>query len=297
MKKYLSHILVLALLAGMTACGSKNDSEGSEAKAFKDSQEQKSDDSKSFDELLLNIPAPSEIPYLLLTTGADFNESIINPYTNVDRYMTTEEVKALNLGVYGADLAYLSSYDKTQDAINYMGSMKKLADELGATTSYDREMVTRFETNLGDKDSLYKIIDSGMSQADLLLKSEDRGDIAIMLTIGSFAEGLYIATQLIAQYPEDIFTEEQKYTVLTPLIRVILEQEKSLNDLIKLAGSVPANDTMNTLVSGLKTLQEHYAALDIEEKINNNQGADLLSDESLKDIIDQVAVVRNSITD
>jgi len=297
MKKIIFQVLILTLIIGMTACGSKKGSEGSESDAFNDSQKEDSDAAESFEELLLHIPSPSEIPYLLFTTGADFNESIVNPYTKVDQYQTTEEVKALNLGVYGADLGYLSSYDKTQDAINYMTSMKKLADGLGATTSYDLEMFNRFETNLGTKDSLYKIIDQGMSQADVILKSQDRGDIAAMLTVGSFTEGLYISTQLIAQYPEDIFSEEQKYTVLTPLIRVILEQEKSLDDLIKLASNVPANDKMNSIISDLKTLQDHYGALNIDEKIANNKGAELLTDETLKNIIDQVAVLRKSITD
>ncbi len=296
MKKIIFHVFVLALLAGMTSCGSKKDAEGSESDAFNGSQD-RGDPTDSFEDIILNIPPPSEIPYLLLTTGADFNESIINPYSKVDQYLTTEAVKALNLGVYAADLGYLSSYDKTQDALNYMASMKKLADELGATTAYDMEMFGRFESNLGERDSLYKIIDQGILDADVILKSEDRGDIAVMLTVGSFTEGLYIATQLIAQYPKGIFTEEQKYTVLTPLIRVILEQENSLGDLIKLASSVPSSDRTDKLISELKSLQEQFEALDIDEKIADNRGEELLNDATLKNMIDQVAVLRNSITD
>ena len=228
-------------------------------------------------------------------TGADYNENLINSYTKVDEYQTTEEVKALNLGVFGADLGYLSSYDKTQGAINYMTSMQKLADGLGAST-YDMAMISRFESNLGNKDSLYLIIDQGMAEADQTLKSADRGDIAAMLTVGSFVEGLYIATQLVAQYPEGVFTEEQKYTVLTPLIRVILEQENSLNELIRLAGSVD-NDRMTSIVSKLSGLQAQYGALDIEEKLAENDGNALLNDQTLKNITEEVAVLRNSIVE
>jgi hypothetical protein len=296
MKKYFYHTLVFALIIGMTACGSKKDSEGSESDEFKEAQAAQGDASKNFDDIIENIPPPTEIPYLLLSTGADFNENVINPYTNVDSYLTTEETKALNLGVYAADLGYLSSYDKTQDALNYLTSMKKLADDMGVATAYDIAMMNRFEKNLGNQDSMYNIINQGVSQADIVLKSSDRGNIAAMLTVGSFIEGLYIGTQLIEQYPQDLLTEEQKYTVLTPLIRVILEQENSLSDVVNLASSVPQDGKMKEIVVELKVLQEAFAALDVDEKIAANKGDELMNDNTLKEIIDQISKIRNQIT-
>lgn len=294
MKKYFFYMLMLGVIVGMAACGSKTESDESEAQAFDDAQ--KEAPKGEFEELMMNLPKPSEIPILLVMTGSDYNETLINPHSRVDQYLTTEEVKALNLGVYAADLGYLSSYDKTQEALNYMVAMKNIADELGATTAYDVEMYGRFESNLGNKDSLYQIIDEGMAKADDVLKEEDRGDIAAMLTVGSFVEGLYISTQLVAQYPEGVFSEEQKYTVLTPLIRVILEQEESLNELIKLAGSVE-NDRMTSIVSKLAGIQAQYAALDIEDKLQNNLGDELLNDQTLKNITSEVAALRASITE
>jgi len=296
MKKYFYYMLVLAFVAGMTACGSKKDSEGSESDEFNNAQAAQGDAAKSFDDIIYNIPPPTEIPYLLLSTGADFNESFTNPYTRVDEYLTTEQTKALNLGIYAADLGYLSSYNKTQDALNYLTSMKKLADDLGVATAYDIEMMNRFEKNLGTQDSMYAIINQGVSQADAVLKSNDRGNIAAMLVVGSFIEGLYIGTQLVEQYPKGIFTEEQKYTILTPLIKVILEQENSLNDVISLASSVPQDGKMKEIVAELKILQEGYAALDVEEKVAENKGEELMNDEALKAITDQINKIRQQIT-
>jgi len=59
--------------------------------------------------VVYNIPSPAEIPYLLQATGADFNQSLINDKNKVDSYTSKVDKAALNLGVYAADIGYLSS--------------------------------------------------------------------------------------------------------------------------------------------------------------------------------------------
>jgi len=277
------------------ACGGKTQEEGSASDEFENSQPDDGDTGGALENLLYNLPPPSEIPFLLQSTGAEYNESLLNPYSRVDEYITTFDVTALNLGVYAADLGYLSSYNKTQDAINYLNSMKKLADHIGAGTAYDADMLARFESNLGQRDSLNRIIDEGMGTADELLKGENRGNIAALMTTGSFVEGLYISTQLIQKYPEGLLTEEQKFTVLTPLIQVVLEQRNSLDDLINLASSAPQEDRLTTVIADLKELQATYAELDIDEKIAQNQMDELLNDEVLTRLSDQVSKIRHNI--
>ena len=294
-RNFWRNVIYLLLVVAIAACGGKKQEEGSASDEFDDAQEGDSN-VEALEEVIYNIPPPSEIPYLLQTTGAEFNEGILNPYARVDDYMTTFDVTALNLGVYAADLGYLSSYEKTQDAINYLNSMKKLAEFIGASTAYDASMLSRFETNLGERDSLNKIIDEGMTKADELLKGENRGNIAALMTTGSFVEGLYISTQLIRRYPEGLLTEEQKFTVLTPLIQVVLEQRNSLDDLIKLASSAPQEERLTTVIGELRGLSETYAQLDIDDKMAENQMDELLNDETLNMLADQIEKIRGSIT-
>ena len=269
--------------------------EGSEAEAFDEAQEEQGDVTEDLEGIIYNVPPPSEIPYLLEATGVEFNESLVNNYTLVDKYKTTFEVAALNLGIYASDLGYLSVNDKTQDAINYLTSMKALADHLGVSSAYNEELVQRFEANIGARDSLQAIINEGVKSADELLKNDDRSQIAALMTTGSFVEGLYIATQLIKTYPDNVLTDEQRLTVLTPLIRVVLEQENSLGDLIKLATSVPQDGLIVQVVEDLTGLQQVYSELDIEEKIQNNQTEDLLNDENLNKLAEQIAKIREEI--
>ena len=297
MKKYVIQFLMFALVTGIVACNSKKQEEGAESDEFDAAQEQSANVASSVEGIIYNIPPPAEIPWLLESTGVEFNESLINPHTAVDQYMTTFDVAAMNLGVYAADLGYLSSYEKTQGALNYLNSMKKLADFIGATTAYDVDMLERFEQNLGSRDSLNNIINQGIEDADQLLKDDDRSQIAALLTIGSFIEGLYISTQLIKHYPETLLSEEARFTILTPLISVVFNQRNSLNDLLKLANTVTQEGKIAVITNELEELSNIYASLNIGEKLAENKGNELLNDETLNKIGDKVAQIRNGIVE
>jgi len=296
MRNYILHFFSFVLIVGFSTCSSKQQEEGAESDKFNDAQKnQPGDVPESLEGVIINIPDPTEIPYLLQTTGAEYNESLINPETNVDQYLTTFDVAALNLGIYAADLGYLVSYDKIQGALNFLTSMKKLTDHLGASTAYDAIMLQRFERNLGERDSLYSIINEGIKEADQQMKDENRSQIAALMMVGSFVEGLYISTQLIEHYPEALLTPEERFTILTPLIRVVLEQENSLDDILKLANSVPSEGRIVELKRELESLQNLYASLDIETKIAENRGDELLNDETLNSLGNQVAKMRQNI--
>src|SRR5882762_5882571 len=115
------------------------------------------DDSKSkeFDEagkpivdqiqdLVYDMPSPHEIPYLLQATGAEFNQSLLNDRKKADSYLSRNDKAALNLGVFVTDVGYLTSYDKTQEAIDYLNAVKMLADNLGVINTFDPDMLAKF---------------------------------------------------------------------------------------------------------------------------------------------------------
>ncbi|MCC7051152.1 MAG: hypothetical protein IT239_05170, partial [Bacteroidia bacterium] len=88
---------------------------------------------------LISIPSPVQTALLIKKIGANYNKSILNSPTKKASY-TTAFKKAINLGVYGADLGYVTIYDQTQDALGYMGAIKNLGDELGVTNAFDAKL-------------------------------------------------------------------------------------------------------------------------------------------------------------
>lgn len=285
-------ILLTVLTFGLWSCGSST-KEGNNSDEFKQAEESLQE---QIQDVVYNIPSPSEIPYLLEATGAEYNQSLINSRQKADQYGTINDKAALNLGVYAADIGYLSSYGKTQEAIDYLNACKKLADNLGVIGSFDVNILQQFESNIGNKDSLASILNRSIQKTDSYLKDDSRNKLAALMLTGSFVEGLYISTGLIKSYPKNILPDDARNLILTPLMRVILEQEKSVDELLKMLNTIDQSEPVGGIVSDLTALRASYRALNIQEQIKNNRADLVLTDKNLEQITVTVQKLRNSIT-
>lgn len=295
--KHLTYFVFSTLIAiGLASCGSSGSDKDKNSSEFKEAEQSLKE---QIEEVIYNIPSPSEIPYLLQATGAEFNESLVNPRTKVDQYASRTDKAALNLGVYAADIGYLSSYDKTQEAIDYLNSTKTLADNLGVIGSFDVEVLQQFEANISNKDSLTRLLDRTIKKTESYLADDNRNKLSALVVTGSFVEGLYISTGLIKSYPKDLLPDDKRNLVLTPLIRVVLEQKKSVSDLLKMltSSSVEQTEPVTSIVADLKSLETAYAELNIEEQIRNNKANMVLTDKNLIEITNIVEKMRNGITE
>jgi hypothetical protein len=294
-KQSIYFLLSALVIFGLTSCGSSSSDKVNSSDDFKQAQEDTL--KQQIEEVVYNIPSPTEIPYLLQATGADFNQSLINPRTKVDQYASRNDKAALNLGVYAADVGYLASYEKTQEAIDYLNSAKTLSEKLGVIGAFDVEVLQKFEANISNKDSLSRLLDSTIKKTEDFLKDDNRNKLSALVIAGSFVEGLYISTGLIKSYPRNILPDDKRNLVLTPLMRVILEQKKSVSELSKMLSSVEQTEPVNTISTDLKRLEGAYSALNIEEQIKNNQANLVLTDKNLQEITTIVEKIRKNITE
>lgn len=285
-------ILISLTTFGLWSCGSSSKDESNNSEDFKNAEESLQE---QIQDVVYNIPSPSEIPYLLEATGAEYNQSLINNKQKADQYASKNDKAALNLGVYAADIGYLSSYGKTQEAIDYLNSCKTLADNLGVIGSFDVQVLQQFESNIGNKDSLASILNKSIQKTDDYLKDDSRSKLAALMLTGSFVEGLYISTGLIKSYPKNLLSDDDRNLILTPLIRVILEQEKSVDELLKMLSTIDQAEPVAGIVADLTALQASYRALNIEEQIKNNRADLVLTDKNLADITSIVEKIRSSI--
>ncbi len=293
LKQPIYFFFTVMLAVGLASCGSSNENKSADAEDF----DKATDSLKSqIEEVVYNIPSPSEIPYLLQATGAEYNEKLLNSRQKVDQYTIGNDKAALNLGVYVADIGYLTSYDKTQDAIDYLSGCKTLADNLGLIGTFDSELGKQFEANISNKDSLAHLMDRTIKQAEAFLIDDNRNKLASLIVTGSFVEGLYISTGLIKSYPKNILPEDSRNLVLTPLMRVVLEQRKAVSELLKMLNAIDQTGNIATIVTDLKSLEETYQKLNIEEQIKNNRADLVLSDKNLEGITTIVEKIRTEIT-
>ncbi len=292
MNMYLRSIVIVALLAAVACSPEKKEKEeNSNSEAFDKAQEEVKE---QISDVVKEMPAPSEIPYLLMETGADFNESLLHNLKNVSNYSQNNEA-AVNLGVYATDVAYLSAYEKSQKALNYITEIRPLADQLSLSGSFDPKTVERFEANLSNTDSLAMIVNEAINNADDHLRKTDRPKVAALLLAGSFIEGLYIATALVENYPNDL-PDEARSLILIPLVDVIIKQEEPLIDLIELLKGVDQDDYIKTLIKDLEGLKAEYKELDVQKLMDEGRGGELLKDEALDNITNQMGKIRDDVT-
>src|ERR1017187_1743923 len=145
---------------------------GNDKKKVANSEEIQEDTAKAVSAGVLNIggelfsiPSPLQTAMLLQGAGAPYDKSILNSKENLNQY-ATDYAKALNLGVYGADLGYVSMYSKTQDALVYLTAVKKLSDEIGVSGAFDMKTMKRFENNMANKDSMMVLVGLAYREGD-----------------------------------------------------------------------------------------------------------------------------------
>ena len=288
-----SKILLAIVISILVACGSDKKKSTDASKEFDDAQGQLKE---KFDRAMSDIPPPAEVPYIIQSTGADFNPNIINDSKKYESYTISAKKAAFNLGVYATDIGYLSSYGRTQEALNYMDVCLELTKSIGAQDAVDFAVLERFEKNLSNPDSLANIIDQVIANSDNYLQSNERNNIAALMIGGTFIEALYVSTQIIDTYPKDLLPDDMRMQVLAPLVSMLVDQRESLKDVIALLESVDDKDDWElATINSLQELYDNYTQFDAKGKIAEGKGNEVLNDEVLSRLTTQVDSIRTNI--
>lgn len=202
---------------------------------------------------IFSIPSPIQTAFLIKNSGASYSKDILNASNKSSQYSTGFS-KALNLGIYGADLGYVTIYDQTQDAIGYLNAAKKLADELGVSGAFDTKTLERFQKNLGNKDSMLVLVGVAYRSSDAYLKNNDRSDVSGLVLAGGWIETLYFATNVYKTKPND----DVKHR--------IAEQKTSLQSLIKLLTPYYSQPEYTEFIDNLNDLSTVFDGVEFQYK-------------------------------
>jgi hypothetical protein len=286
--------VAMMLLAGsmmLYACGNEAENEAVEEETVQTEPEEKNEN------IFYALPSPLQLGKILQRAGAGFDKTLLNKTENAAQYTSTS-AKALNLGVYGADLSYAAIFDQSQEIINYLNASKKLADELGASAVYSADIVKRIEANSGKRDSILPLLGEILMNSNEAFKENEQQNIAAMVAAGGFIEGLYIGTKV---------TEKAKDKA--PIIQRIAELKGSLDNMISILEQQKANEELAAITADLKAIQAVYAeasATEASTEVSTDTTAKTatigggttykLSDEQFKKISELAAALRTKIT-
>jgi hypothetical protein len=199
--------------------------------------------------VISDIPFPFEILESLHSSNIVFDEKVMNLPGNISKY-NQYNLKALNLGIFGADLAYVVTYEQFQQIGAYVKSAKRLAEEVNIPIAFNQEMMDKYSRFKDNKDSLTQIVYDSYNQVDKSLKGDERVGIAALVVTGSWLEGLYLSTRT--------FANAEKNESNKDLYKTIDEQKKSLNIVIKLLEEYGSDVFISNLINDLKAITSLY---------------------------------------
>lgn len=233
--------IILSLLISFAACKNQKSSESS---SVGEDVIEEMDSKDAVIKEISDYPLPTsfEVTTLLIDAGASYILDLCNHVDNVDKYINMKS-KALNLGVYGADLSYAATYKQTQETMQYLSASAKLIDEL-QIGSFDEDLVTEVEENIDDVDALITLISDSFYKTYEYLNNNEQDELSILVMAGSWIEAMYITTQI------SIISADNK-----KIVAVIAEQEGSLEKLLDVMKPVSESAMSADVFEGLTELQ------------------------------------------
>jgi hypothetical protein len=245
-----------------------------------------------FEGRIFSIPSPIQTAILLNQIKTKYNANLLNNSSNVSNYATTQK-RALNLGIYGADLGYATLFGQQKESLNYLKSIQELADGLSISGAFDKSFIERFENNINKQDSLLSIVQDAYRTGDNFLKNNKQKNISALILTGGWIESMYFAVSINA-----IETNER-------IVERIGEQKQSLETIISILKDYNTNEMNNELIKDLQFLNDLFNLVEFkyvysepttqaDKKITtfNHSSSVVISDELLKSITNEIIALR-----
>lgn len=227
---------------------------------------------ESFVEEQFDYPIPNsyQVTQMLQKANANYVFNITNSPDNAGNYESTWQ-QAMNLGIFGADLAYSSQYNRQEETVKFLQASKELIDNLNITTAFNQEMAARIEGNLENKDSLILIIGDSFQDTYNHLNVNGNEKTSLLVVAGSVIEGLHITSQLIISSDYDEM-----------LLEVLANQKAQVQKLVEIMDAHAEDENVNRVLPTLRYIGLFFDQISPEAPITRGQFDDVYN--SIRDM-------------
>lgn len=243
-------------------------------------------------EVSYNLPSALQIAYVFKKSGAGFVPSLLNNKSNYSKYNTSNYKRAVNFGIYSADLAYCLFNKKYQESKEYLKSCKEMGSFLGLNQAFESDnMAQRFDKNIAIEDSVVKIVSNVQLKTDVMFEQNKQKHITVIAFAGAWTESMYIATE--------VYAKDKNKKVLASLMEQLLLSETIIKALRVHQSSEPE---LPALIKSIETINSQFnsiasvkAAIEKDEEMDFNIMT--VTDSELKAITESVKTLRTSMID
>jgi hypothetical protein len=218
------------------------------------------------------LPTSASVIKMLTELEVGYIIGISNPVENVKNYFSST-TRAINLGVYGADLSYATLYNMQQEVINYLNAIRSLSNELNMSKIYNEDLYEKIKANFDNRDELVKILTDAFNDTYAFLSENDQQPLALLVVGGAWVEGMYLTTHV----------SEAAYQV-AGISKVLLEQKKSFEMYLEITQPYASDPSVSDFLRLLEPVKKVYEGLSTS-----------LTDKNIMDITKVIAQVRAQV--
>ncbi len=244
LKKLLTFIVAIVISFSFIAC---NDGNNKTEEDFTDIEEgfNQNDDTQTY----YLIPSPEGLFGFIREGNLKYSKEVLNSTGNIDKYINTRD-KELNFGIYSADLAYVASFNKYQESVDYLNTVRTLSDDIDIAAVFDENLIGRIDNIIDNQDSLLRITsDSYLSIVRYLESSNRKKSLALIVT-GGWIESIFVVSNMIDNY-------EQSESV----IQLLADQKHVIENLMSYLDQNKYDSDIQRTINDLKPLSNVYANL------------------------------------
>jgi hypothetical protein len=206
-----------------------------------------------------------EVTDMLIAIEASYVIGIANDPANVEKYFS-EESKAVNLGIFTADLAYSTTYNNKADVQKYFKVIESLANNMSVSGAFSKDLPNQIESNIDNKEQLVKVVTKMSQDAYSYLNNQGRAEISYLILAGTVIEGLYLTCNI------------SETTYQNPkIVKAILYQKEPLYKLEKLMEECNNTALLKSTLASLKSINAVFAQVEGSTSITKQQTDQLTS--------------------
>jgi hypothetical protein len=270
MKKIFAGFILPLLIISFTSLSSCKDKTSKQQK--KAEKQQVKEIENQIEPNVYPLPTSAQVIKMLTDLEVGYIIGISNPVENSKKYFSST-TRAINLGVFGADLSYATLYNQQQAVINYLDAIRSLSNELNMTKIYNEDLYTKIKQNYDNRDELVKILTSSFNDTYAYLSENDQQPLALLVVGGAWVEGMYLTTHV----------SEAAYQV-AGISGVLLEQKKSFELFLDITKPYLNDPSVGDFVKILDPVKKVYEGLGTS-----------LTEQNIKDITKVIGDVRDQI--
>lgn len=251
MKRAIAVIIIPMLIlsfSGLSSCKNRTDKKATEQQDQIELNQVQSLENE-IEKNVYPLPTSAEVIKMLSELEVGYILGIANPVGNARKYLTSS-TKAVNMGVYGADLSYATLYNIQQEVLNYLDAIRSLANELNMSKIYDETLYDRIQKNFDNRDELVNILTEAFNNTYAYLSENDQQSLALLVVGGAWVEGMYLTTHV----------SEAAYQV-AGISKVLIEQKESFDLFMDITKPYIEDANIKEFVNKLEPIRKVYEGL------------------------------------